>query len=216
MPRVVDADERRRVILAAVRRLVIRSGVEAASLRNVAAEAGLNVGSVRHYFVSHEEMLVAALAQLEGVVEQRVRSHLPRYEGVASVAGATEISLDVLEEFLPLDEERRSELIVYFAFGEAARSIPALRTLSARLVDAVRAVCREMCRAAGSAQVEEDGAALAALLDGLGYGILQTPDAFTREQVRAILRRQWGLVRLAGPPSDAWGGQVAQKSADGS
>lgn len=205
MPRKVDPTERRRVILEAVQRLVVRVGVEAASLRNVATEAGLNVGSVRHYFTSHEEMLVAALARLEGEVEERVRAHLPRLAEVESADAAIEIAIDVLEEFLPLDQERRDELTMYFAFGEAARAMPALQPLAEKLITDVRSTCREMCRSAGSAQVEEDTVALAALLDGLGYAMLHSPATFPDDRVRTVLRRQWALVTLPGSPSVEWG-----------
>jgi AcrR family transcriptional regulator len=41
----------------AVLRLIATRGLEAASLRNVAAEAGVSMGTVQHYFTSKQEML---------------------------------------------------------------------------------------------------------------------------------------------------------------
>lgn len=46
MPKQVDHDERRREIATAVLRLVTTGGVEAASLRTVAGEAGVSMGAV--------------------------------------------------------------------------------------------------------------------------------------------------------------------------
>jgi TetR/AcrR family transcriptional regulator, transcriptional repressor of bet genes len=57
MPRQVDHDERRRQIGAAVLRLIAIRGLEAASLRNVAAEAGVSMGTVQHYFTTKQQML---------------------------------------------------------------------------------------------------------------------------------------------------------------
>jgi AcrR family transcriptional regulator len=53
----VDHEERRRHIGAAVLRLIATRGLEAASLRNVAAEAGVSMGTVQHYFTTKQEML---------------------------------------------------------------------------------------------------------------------------------------------------------------
>jgi AcrR family transcriptional regulator len=43
-------------------RVVRRAGFEQASLRNVAEEAGLAIGSVRHYFDGHTDLMVFATA----------------------------------------------------------------------------------------------------------------------------------------------------------
>ena len=57
MPRQVDHQERRRHIGQAVLRLISTHGLEAASLRNVAAEAGVSMGTVQHYFDDKQAML---------------------------------------------------------------------------------------------------------------------------------------------------------------
>jgi AcrR family transcriptional regulator len=57
VPKQVDHYERRRHIGAAVLRLIATCGLEAASLRNVAAEAGVSMGTVQHYFTTKQEML---------------------------------------------------------------------------------------------------------------------------------------------------------------
>jgi TetR/AcrR family transcriptional repressor of bet genes len=57
VPRQVDHQERRRHIGDAVLRLIAARGLEAASLRNVAAEAGVSMGTVQHYFADKQAML---------------------------------------------------------------------------------------------------------------------------------------------------------------
>jgi TetR/AcrR family transcriptional regulator, transcriptional repressor of bet genes len=57
VPRQVDHQERRRHIGQAVLRLISTRGLEAASLRNVAAEAGVSMGTIQHYFDDKQAML---------------------------------------------------------------------------------------------------------------------------------------------------------------
>ena len=61
MPRVVDPVERRRFLAQAVWRVVRREGLERASVREVAREAGVSMGSLRHYFSSQSELLIFAM-----------------------------------------------------------------------------------------------------------------------------------------------------------
>ena len=71
MPKQVDREERRRDIAAAVLRVVTTRGVEAASLRAVAAEAGVSMGAVQHYFTTRDEMLRFALAHGNTLLAER-------------------------------------------------------------------------------------------------------------------------------------------------
>lgn len=64
MPKIVDPGARRRAVADAVLRVIGREGVEGASLRNVAEEAGLAIGSVRHYFRDHDELLLFTMREL--------------------------------------------------------------------------------------------------------------------------------------------------------
>lgn len=57
MPARIDPQERRQEVIRAAFRLVVAEGIEGVSLRKVADESGLNVGSVRHYFDGHHDLL---------------------------------------------------------------------------------------------------------------------------------------------------------------
>lgn len=76
MPRQVDHQERRQAIAEAVVRLVTAKGTEAASLRAVAAEAGVSMGTVQHYFTTTDEMLLFALEYGNGLLRARVQKLL--------------------------------------------------------------------------------------------------------------------------------------------
>ncbi|MGO9078364.1 MAG: TetR/AcrR family transcriptional regulator [Streptosporangiaceae bacterium] len=73
MPKQVDHQERRQTIAEAVVRLVAAKGAEAASLRAVAAEAGVSMGAVQHYFTTRDEMLLFALEYGNGVLAARAQ-----------------------------------------------------------------------------------------------------------------------------------------------
>ncbi|MFF5988879.1 TetR/AcrR family transcriptional regulator [Prauserella flavalba] len=77
MPRKVDVEAQRAEIAAAVLRLAARSGLEAVSLREVAAEAGVSMGRVQHYFRTKEEMLLhgvrLAMRRMDTRIAERLR-----------------------------------------------------------------------------------------------------------------------------------------------
>jgi len=123
MPKFVDAARRRQEVVEAVFRIIAADGLERASLREVADEAQLAVGSVRHYFASSEELLVHSF----GVVVDRILGRVAAADArLAELApGTAEHHLGVLTllgEFLPLDEERAVDACVWMAFKNAART----------------------------------------------------------------------------------------------
>ena len=57
MPRIVDSEERRSELGAAAARVIARSGIAGATMREVAAEAGWTTGALTHYFADKQELL---------------------------------------------------------------------------------------------------------------------------------------------------------------
>ena len=57
----IDSQSRRRELGEALWRVVLRDGIEAASVRKVAAEAGISKGSLRHVFPTQSELLAFAM-----------------------------------------------------------------------------------------------------------------------------------------------------------
>ncbi|WP_020672543.1 TetR/AcrR family transcriptional regulator [Amycolatopsis nigrescens] len=60
MPKRVDHQERRREIAEALFRIAAARGLQAVTLRAVAAEAGISMNLVQYYFATKEEMLTFA------------------------------------------------------------------------------------------------------------------------------------------------------------
>lgn len=172
MPKIVDHEERRRELAEAVWRVILRDGVEGVSVRNVAAEAGWSTGALRHYFGTKEELLASATQLLE----ERVRG---RFENKRYGGAPREAVRSVLCEVLPLDEERRTEGALWFAF--AARSLvdPRIAEEHVLVFDGVRELCYRVVHQMAEGgwlvsglDLEIEAASLHALVDGLAVHML--------------------------------------------
>jgi TetR/AcrR family transcriptional regulator, transcriptional repressor of bet genes len=104
MPKQVDHAARRLEIAEAVVRLVSAKGVDAASLRTVAAEASVSMGAVQHYFTTKDEMLLFALEYGNGLLAERIQKTVA--EGGAPSRRETFRLLCLM--LLPLDSDGRT------------------------------------------------------------------------------------------------------------
>src|SRR4029077_20938696 len=107
MPKVVDIAERRNELAAAAAQLIARSAVRAATLREVAAEAGWTTGALPPYFADKRELLRFTFAS----------SLAERHAAHAATGDRTprQQLMDSLEGALPLDEDRRRHWMVTVA-----------------------------------------------------------------------------------------------------
>ena len=186
MPKIVDASVRRQEVIDAVWRIVLRDGVEAASLRRVADEAGLAIGSVRHYFVSHEELLGAAAQAMVDRLAARIEDH------VAAVDESTDrrtLATELLEELLPLDRRRADEVGLWLAFSAAARTNPALEAQARQIHLGSRTLARKILHQTPLRDDEAEIEYLCIVVDGLSLaGVLQ-PGSLTPGRIREVLAR---------------------------
>ncbi|MFG3026798.1 TetR/AcrR family transcriptional regulator [Streptomyces sp. NPDC048254] len=191
---MVDPEQRRREVVEAVFRVVARGGIQAATLQHVAAEAGLAVGSVRHYFDSHAELLSAAAREMVHRVEARV---LARLEEQSHGGDPHRFVETIASEFLPLDPARSDETAVWLEFSVAARTHPTLAAIAAELHDGLRDISGRLLR---RLDVDDRVATehLAAVLDGLALNAALHPDRLDPDTVRAVLRHHVAQLPGAG------------------
>ncbi|WP_427018796.1 TetR/AcrR family transcriptional regulator [Pseudarthrobacter sp. P1] len=197
MPKIVDADARREDVADALFRVVRRDGFAAASLRTVAKEADLALGSVRHYFANQPELMDFAFRLVSARIQARVEELLlpleeSEYESVEALLDA---SLDVLAQLLPLDEVRQEEATVLLSFALAARTNPHLHTAgqeSYRGTAAAvgRVILRLLDSGAARASLVPlmEAERLMAVVDGLGLHMLVQPEWAGGEAALATLR----------------------------
>jgi AcrR family transcriptional regulator len=182
MPKQVDHEERREELAAALWRLVMLEGVEAASIRRVAAEAGWSTGSLRHYFATQSELLAFAM-------ELVVRRVSERLEALPTTGTPRQRALAALSQVLPLDPERHVEMQVWLAFTTRSFVDPALRAGR----DAAHAQLRRMCHAVavglGARKPTLAAERLHALVDGLALHGVLAPATTTPDRQREILAK---------------------------
>ena len=199
MPKFVDPAQRREIIADALFDIVLRQGFAKVSLRTIADETGLAVGSIRHYFSAADGIVRFALETLVERVgrrlEGRLADMLPRLDaGSLDHDEAKELTVDFLSELLPLDETRHRESVVWLAFEEEARTTSELadvfetavrgtRALMARVVESMAA--RGVLRTGLDAHVEAE--TLAALIDGLTLRSAFHPDVLAPGRAQELL-----------------------------
>ena len=168
MPKIVDHEQRREELAAAVWRLASRDGLDAVTIRGVSAEAGWSTGALHHYFSDKEELLLFAFQTVADRVGRRVAT--AREESGEPL----ELARALLAIGLPLDDERRDETRVWFAFLGLALTRPPLARAQRLAYDAWRRLVADALRDARErgdieedVDVEREAAALVALVDGL-------------------------------------------------
>ncbi|MFD2766801.1 TetR/AcrR family transcriptional regulator [Micromonospora eburnea] len=176
MPKRVDHRERRTLIADALMRVAAEHGLEAVSLRHVAAEAGVSSGMVQHYFRTKDEMMAFALSVVREHSEARVG------QAVAALGpdpSPRTLLRTMLAELLPLDESRRADGRVALAFLAYTAVRPAVAAALHRETAELLAFIAGQIRAAqvaGTARagVDPDRAAVAllAVMEGLGVYLL--------------------------------------------
>ncbi|MET8143619.1 TetR/AcrR family transcriptional regulator [Sphaerisporangium sp. NPDC005288] len=110
-------------------RIAAERGLRAASMREIAAEAGVSLRAVQYRFPSKHQLLVAALQLLHEDNERRVAARLA---GSDAAAAPRDLLRAILAEFLPLDESRRMVLRVYEAYYARSLTDPALAAVFLR------------------------------------------------------------------------------------
>jgi AcrR family transcriptional regulator len=204
VPKIVDAEARRAEVVEAVLRIIAVDGLERASLREVADEAGLAVGSVRHYFAGSEELLSYSFAAVVDRIILRLADALERMQGqTPGTREHHEAVLTLLGELLPLDELRAVEACAWMAFKNAARIRPFLAVEADRSHRMVAAVFGQVITALvaddgdGQQGLVVEAERLLATLDGLCMHALLQPGWMTAQMCRDVLERHLAGVAAA-------------------
>lgn len=173
MPKVIDVEQRRSELARAAGRLIARKGISGATMREVAAEAGLTTGALTHYFSDKRELMLytfrESLSSRKQIRAERAERD-PRAGLVQSLEGA-----------LPVDADRRRHWMVSVAFCAEAEGDADLMAVQQQEYREYKAHLVGLLRGAGIAKGAA-GAALAerlvACADGIAVQALFDPQGW--------------------------------------
>lgn len=196
MPRRIDAEKRTEDIAAAALRVLEYDGLSGLSVRGVAAEAGIAAASLRRAFPTQHALRVYCLE----LVEQRVTSRI-----VALDLSGRALADALLAQLLPLDADRRTELLAQVQLGVLSLTDDGLRPTAITLSDAIDRVCAaavEALAAAGRLDQERDpeyeARRLRALIDGIAMYGLWRGHPLAAEQMLETLGRHLDELAASG------------------
>ncbi|MGY1811143.1 TetR/AcrR family transcriptional regulator [Blastococcus sp. SYSU D00820] len=116
MPRRVDHEERRRELTAALLRIASTRGLQAVSIREVAAEAGVSLRGVQYYFPDKRALMASGLAELVARLDRRIRE---RAAAIGTGLPARTVLEVTLTSILPTDEPSRADQLAWTAYYAA-------------------------------------------------------------------------------------------------
>lgn len=188
MPKIVDHDEKRKQIAEAAWNIIRKEGVEKASIRRVAAEAGMSSGALRHYFSTQDEMLLFIMNYY--LEEGKKRSQ--NKEWSENPVQAVE---EVLLELVPIDEEKKIETSVWWILALRSLTSDTIRDKKDEMTDGTYELANSMIEIlalkgvlSDSMNAELEKSRLTALIEGLSIHALLRPDVYSPEKVKEVIR----------------------------
>lgn len=189
----LDRDARKTQLAQAVWQVILDHGISAVSVRNVAEQAGVVVGSLRHVFPTRAELIqFSAELMLQRATE--------RVQAVPFQDDRQAYALDVIEQLLPLTEDSRAEFEVNLALMAEAPSLPELLAIrdetheqlqgvSVRLVELLTDRSRDEIDMTATAQ------RLHALIDGLAFHLAHQPPTADVQWALDIIKDETTQIR---------------------
>ena len=153
MPKLVDRERRRQEILEVTWRLMATRGADAATMREIAREAGYANGALAPYFANKDELVEAAYVHVFEQTNDRIRTAVAGRRGVAALHA-------FLVEVVPTTEVTRLEARIVLPFWNRTVTDERLARLNDAAMQRWRRDIRELLR-----QGREDGDVTVATAD---------------------------------------------------
>lgn len=131
MPKVIDHDQRRKDIIDVTWGLIVKGGIEAATMREIANEAGFANGALKHYFPGKDEIVQGAFERALGMMGEHVAAEVGDKRGIGALRA-------VCRATAPLEPDAVTAGRVLLAFWERAVSNDDLHQAYLKHLDAWR------------------------------------------------------------------------------
>ncbi len=187
MPKFVNHDKKRKLIAEAAWQIIEKEGIEKASIRRVAAEAGMSPGALRHYFSTKDEMLLF-------IIEYYIEEGKKRSDHKEWSKNPLQAVEEVLLELVPIDEEKKIETSVWWIFALRSLTSDALKEKKDEMTDGTYDLANSMIKIltlkgilSESVNADLESSRLSALIEGLSFHTLLRPDVYTPEKVKEVI-----------------------------
>lgn len=185
MPKIVDHEKRRKMIAEATWRVICEHGMEGATVRKIAKEAGMSLGALQHYFTNQNELLSYAMKLVQERaairINQIAEQDIPIKEKV----------VNILLETIPTNKETMTEVHVWFEFIVYIRNKP---DVFKRQNDGILSSMRNFIHILDEQQFLKNGLnkeveaeKLYAIIDGLALHAMLEPERLNREFIKIVL-----------------------------
>jgi AcrR family transcriptional regulator len=183
----VDHDERRRRIAEVTVDVIAREGLEAATIRRIAAELGGPTKIITHYFADKQEMLVWVYRVISERCQHYVRGVITR--DPTDIVGA-------LMAMTAIDGFQTQLWRVYIAFWDRAARDPFFANLQREQIDLALKVIADVLRARHGerADIESISQRLNALVQGISILALAEKDRWSVESTRRAIADEVELL----------------------
>lgn len=187
MPRSRKGVKRKGEIVDAVLRIIGREGMQGISMRAVAAEASVPLGTATYYFSDKDELVEAAFLRHTQRETARVVDAIAK---LSNDLTGTELAGRLADYVIEGLTEHRSQLVTEYQFlGESAHR-ESLHRASAAWLQSLQARLEAMVTALSSSNPKTDARLILAVLAGLEVDHLSAPlDPAAERAIRAVLER---------------------------
>lgn len=113
MPKMIDHDQRRKDIIDVTWGLIVEGGIEAATMREIAAKAGFANGALKHYFPGKDEIIEGAYERSLNRIAETLATELAGKSGIEGLQ-------TMLTVTIPLEDDDVTAGKVLLSFWERA------------------------------------------------------------------------------------------------
>ena len=198
MPKIVDHEKRRLELVEATWRIIASRGIEGATMREIALEAGFANGALKPYFPTKDDLLTFAFSHIFNQTNARMDHSTGGQHGLAALRS-------YCHEILPLDSERLNEARIAIAFWQRALTDPAKAALHDSSMEqwrrALFAILREARDGGELKEGLNDGDIVGAIMTfAMGAQITATlsPEHHSADQLRSQLETYISLISSEG------------------
>ncbi|PAK53815.1 TetR/AcrR family transcriptional regulator [Paenibacillus sp. 7541] len=187
MPKIVDHDHKRKIIAETAWKIIETEGIERASIRRIASEAGMSTGALRHYFSNQDELLLF-------IMEYFLARGRERSENISWSTNPLNAVRETLLELVPVSQDKQTETGVWLVFAIRSLTSAALNAKKNELTEGeyiLMEALLEILIKAGyinkTINIEIEKLRLAVIIEGISIHVLLRPDIFTIEKTEQII-----------------------------